>query len=197
MCDIPLAAPGPSTSSKVKSNTDAYEKMRRDSPALKLTLYYKMEVLKPRGAADVAEYDRLRGSEKKLWWPKEEVLYLHDVANHLLQSFASNKERDDVFFESRLIFQAIHIMAMGLRGVVCEVLGKDVTAHEKAAKMGMLHEKAGKIECNKSSCRQGTDVRKRDADRDAVKEVEICNSVLMKRFNQYKAHFLTRVIPQV
>lgn len=114
---------------------------------------------------------------------------LHDAATNLLLTIAKDvSDQEDLFFESHIVFRTIRVLAMGLRGMLCEVLRIAQSFHKYSSKLGLLYDRNDPIEVNTASCRLGIQlVKKKNSSQEAAKEQKLRTQLLTATFAKQKA----------
>ncbi len=114
-----------------KANNALLRKVAGDFPSLFLKLTWQRRIVAEDGVSEIPE-------DIPKYWQETQDVSLHEIALKILTSMSlAAKDTKLVMRSSKLTVKAVHILAIGLRGVVRQCLAQEPTAIEKSA-MGSM-----------------------------------------------------------
>lgn len=139
---IPLAETGSldhEDHEKDRRSDEAFSKLQDTFPSMSVTLHWMKDVRRSSLESETTHPDY---NNLCLKWPVNERLQLHSLARGMLMDFVRGASPSQILSSSKHSLRSVHILAMGLRALVRQAMGANLTAAEVAA-LGSVRSRHG------------------------------------------------------
>lgn len=153
--EIPLAKSGVNSRDVVEHNASTFNALVQHYGGLTVVLRWKREVARPEtdDEEELQEFDESADSEGRLFFSEEYKLSLYHLARDCFMHYTFHKKEEELFAVCPQIFRAIHVLALGFRGLLKEATGELQTVEEKAARECCTTDRFSDNSATRTTCR--------------------------------------------